>query len=296
MKINDLKLSLNDDTFKALKEDFDSILGRTLGNMEMKGAEEATITMKLGISLERSSIGERPITRPTFKHDISSVMQVKDKKSGSLSGDYELVYDEDAGVWLVRKIDNGQTTLFDDGGQIIDAAYTVVGEDNEQPARPALTGGMKEIPETASEDAVDGEDSEGAEDTPDGEEDAPGDVGEFQEAPEKQYDTETPYGWLHQFIGEKMRITKAMGNYTVRTENNRVVLSSATNPDNVFYCPADVLAAHVGHDVRCFPGTDDEGREFVYVQCWDCKEVLFSMYAPEEDENGGYEYEEPEAE
>ena len=42
MYANDMSLSLKSDTFSALKEDFDSILARTIGNMEMKGAEEAT--------------------------------------------------------------------------------------------------------------------------------------------------------------------------------------------------------------------------------------------------------------
>ena len=46
---NDLALSLKSDTFSALKEDFDSILAKTIGNMEMKGAEDATITLKLGV-------------------------------------------------------------------------------------------------------------------------------------------------------------------------------------------------------------------------------------------------------
>ena len=32
---SDMVLSLNSDTFQALKEDFDSILSRTIGNMEM---------------------------------------------------------------------------------------------------------------------------------------------------------------------------------------------------------------------------------------------------------------------
>ena len=41
MYANDMSLSLKSETFSAMKEDFDSILARTIGNMEMKGAEEA---------------------------------------------------------------------------------------------------------------------------------------------------------------------------------------------------------------------------------------------------------------
>lgn len=36
---NAMELSLKGETFNALKEDFDVVLARTIGNMEMKGAD-----------------------------------------------------------------------------------------------------------------------------------------------------------------------------------------------------------------------------------------------------------------
>ena len=53
---SDMVLSLNSDTFQALKEDFDGILSRTIGNMEMKGDGSATITLKLGIDLVKELV------------------------------------------------------------------------------------------------------------------------------------------------------------------------------------------------------------------------------------------------
>lgn len=121
---NDLVLSLSSDTFQALKEDFDSILSRTIGNMEMRNADSATITLKLGIDLDKETVvsggSSHEVTKPTFKHDISSVMQVKDKKSGALSGDYELVWNPEEGKYIMRRIDNGQTSMYD-GDDPIDA-------------------------------------------------------------------------------------------------------------------------------------------------------------------------------
>ena len=138
MYANDMSLSLKSDTFSALKEDFDSILARTIGNMEMKGAEEATVTLKLGISLEKSSVngpnGLQDITKPSFKHDISSVMQVKDKKSGALTGDYELVWDDGEGKYVMRRIDNGQVSIFD---------APASGELNTPPSRRASAASLK---------------------------------------------------------------------------------------------------------------------------------------------------------
>lgn len=44
---DDKYISLECDTFEALKEDFDKIMNDTLGNMEMKGAEDAVVTIKI---------------------------------------------------------------------------------------------------------------------------------------------------------------------------------------------------------------------------------------------------------
>lgn len=133
---SDMVLSLSSDTFQALKEDFDSILSRTIGNMEMKNAGSATITVKLGIDLEKELVVSggvsHEVTKPTFKHDISSVMQVKDKKSGALSGDYQLVWNSEEGKYIMRRIDDGQTSMFDEG-EPIEPDCVEVREDNLLP-------------------------------------------------------------------------------------------------------------------------------------------------------------------
>lgn len=243
----DMILSLNGDTFQTLKNDFDTILARTIGNMTMKGADEATITLKLSVSLEKSSVGTmsgvQDVTKPSFKHDISSVMQVKDKMTGQFKGEYGMIWDEDEERWVLRKIDNGQMNLFDDEGQVIDADYT------EVPALPEATG----------------------------------DAEETEESGEAENNTDTPFGWLCQFIGEDLHITEAMGNYTVRTDSNKVVLSSATSPDSPFYCSAEKLAPHVGHQVVC-AGYGQDHIVNVSIECEDCSQVLYDLDAPEETE------------
>lgn len=249
----DMILSLNGDTFQTLKDDFDTILARTIGNMTMKGADEATITLKLSVSLEKSSVGTvsgiQDVTKPSFKHDISSVMQVKDKMTGQFKGEYGMIWDEDEECWVLRKIDNGQMNLFDDEGQIIDADYREV---------PGLPEAPKALPESEQDgDAGDGDDSE-----------------------PPQNNADTPFGWLCQFIGEDLHITEAMGNYTVRTDSNKVVLSSATSPDSPFYCSAEKLAPHVGHQVVC-AGYGQDHIVNVSIECEDCSQVLYDLDAPE---------------
>ena len=298
MFANDLSLSLKSETFSALKEDFDSILARTIGNMEMKGAEEATVTLKLGISLEKSSVnspsGLQEITKPSFKHDISSVMQVKDKKSGALTGDYELVWDAAEGKYVMRRIDNGQVSIFDSAqtaGDVIDADYT------------ALPEGQRGLPEASQNDEEAGDTS----DTDEAENTEPDSANESVNTPD---DTSTPFGWLKQFAGMDMRVTEAMGNYTVRTAENKIVLSSATSETSPFYCPAEKLAPHVGHKVSCVGYGDENGAIVnVSVECEDCNEVLFELSAPgvvemtdeeiaasvNEEGPGNYDYETPES-
>lgn len=127
---NAMQISLKGDTFQSLKEDFDIILDRTLGNMHMKGAEDAVISLKLSVSLVKANAMVQgnctSITRPSFKHEISSVMQVKDKKTGALTGDYQLVWDEDEGKFVMKKIEDGQTNIFEEEGNNdgIEAEYS----------------------------------------------------------------------------------------------------------------------------------------------------------------------------
>lgn len=117
------------------------------------------------------------------------------------------------------------------------------------------------------------------------------------------HDPSTPFGWLRQFIGKQMKVMEALGNYTVRTLENKVVLSSAAAPGNPFHCPVENLKGHEGHDIICVGYGKDEIVN-ISIECEDCNEVLFSLDAPgygadgdgAEDETGDYEYDAPEPE
>lgn len=242
---NDLILSLNEDTFSALKKDFDSILNRTIGNMEMKGASDATITLKLTVSLDKRSmtVGDsiQEFNRPTFKHEVNSVMQIKDKATGQLGGEYAMVWDPEEERFVLRQFTGGQASMFDDDYETVEEEW----------------GTFRDMPDDAhSLPAPAAEES-----------------GEDAGAP-------SPFEWLSQFIGETLVVTEAMGNYTVRTEDNRLVLSSATGEENPFWCSADKLAPHVGHQVVCVGYGDDEIVN-VSIECEDCNTVLFYIDAPE---------------
>ena len=282
-QIKEMPLSLKSDTFSALSSDFDGMLRQLLQGMVDTGENSGTINIKVKVSLTEDSApvftvagGQqtRSITKPKFDHEVSAVIQRKDKRTGSLSGDFELVRDGNGG-YVMRHIDDGQYDLFNqEGGEVIEAEYM------------ALPG------------HVEGEEGN---DTQDGGDGAQGAFTRFED---------TPFGWLSQFVDEPLRVTEAMGNFTVRSERNQVILSSAASETDVFYCPAEKLEPHVGHNVKCVSYGGDE-IVTIAIECEDCADVIFEIDRPdldgdaEEGRNGvdgsdddeayadGYEYDPP---
>ncbi len=123
MKIpQELELTLNSSTFAALKADFDQVLKNTLRNMQEKDSEAAEVKVSLKISFvkdEKSYIqiadldDRREIIIPKFDHKVSSVLQIKDEISGTLGGEFALVYDDVREDYVMREIINPQTSLGD---------------------------------------------------------------------------------------------------------------------------------------------------------------------------------------
>lgn len=136
MKNSNYKLNIDGEAFSSMREDFNKILKRTVNNMESKGSNNAEITIKLKIELvpdflpPTSSDDEgRAILKPKFEHKVSSVMNTKFEESGSLKGDYELVWDEDAQDYIARPVGSYQVSIFDCDTES-DDYYEVNAEEN----------------------------------------------------------------------------------------------------------------------------------------------------------------------
>lgn len=255
---NDLPLSLESSTFSALHSDFNQVLRIALQGMDETSQDTAEINVKVKISLTPDSAPDytvpgygqhtRSITRPKFDHTVTAVLTRKEKKTGTLSGNYELVWDRESCMFVMRPVDDGQESLFDgdkansfadshglpapDGGQVVNAEFQVLGEDGP-------------------------------------------------EAPSRE-EAESAYNWLHQFVDTDLRALEAMGNYTVRDKDNRVILTSATGSGSVFYASADILAPHVGHSLIC-----TEGPDTIVIMCEDCDDVIFRLKNPAADDEEG---------
>lgn len=283
-------LSLNGDTFNGFKADFDQMLRQLLTEMEKRESEEATISIKMVVSLAKDQERDfeangydamKDVVKPSFKHEISTVMQVKNKKSGSLGGNMKMVWDRELCQYVMQEIDNGQTTLFDKAEEP---------EPKEEPDNGLPTGDAHALPAgpviEADYEVID--EHEQAE----GQEDAGEEKDRSGGAPAE---SDSPFEYMRQFIGAEMKVTEAMGNYTVRTTDNKVVLSSAFDATDRFYCSAEKLKPHVGHAVICVGYGQDEIVD-ISIECEDCNEVLFDIEATEQnngDAPDDYQYEDP---
>lgn len=288
-------LSLNGDTFNAFKQDFDQMLRNLLAKMEEYESDEATINMKMVVSLAKGQERDfeangydamKDITKPTFKHEISTVMQIKDKKGGSLGGSMKMVWDKELCQYVMQEIDNGQTTLFDDEKEEQEeetAPQPEAAGELPPPAPPQLPPSGKVI-DADFKVVEDGESKEEAE-APEADK-AASDGGDGLE--------DTPFGYLRQFIGKKLRVVETAGNVTVRTvEKNKIILSSAGKAADPFYVSREKLLPHVGHNVVCVGYGKDELVN-ISIECEDCNEVLFDMERPKtSDHPDDYAYENP---
>ena len=164
-------LNFESDTFSDMKRDMNFVLQRLLGNMQEKGATEGSMTLKVDISLTNEYIpnydpeveGEsRKISKPKFKHKVTSAVQTKDEKSGNLDTEMELTFDEESGEYVMQPVANTeQRTIFDK-----DFQDNMNSPEQEEEGKSA---GIPQLPGPEEDNVIDGdykevEDSAGPED------------------------------------------------------------------------------------------------------------------------------------
>ena len=117
------RLDFDSDTFEEMKRDMNFVLQRLIGNMQEKGTNEGSMTLKIDVTMVKEFIpnydpdikGEsREISKPQFKHKVTSAVKINDEKSGSFNNEMELVMDEDTGIFKLVPIANTQQrSIFD---------------------------------------------------------------------------------------------------------------------------------------------------------------------------------------
>ncbi len=165
------RLDFDSDTFEDMKKDMNFVLQRLIGNMQEKGTSEGSMTLKIDVTMVKEYVpnydpdvpGEtREISKPQFKHKVTSAVKINDEKSGNFNNEMELYMDEDTGVYKLRPIANTtQRSIFDSDfmqhderdGEDLTGENIIDGD-----ARPMLPGpsenepsGVPEIPEENGE-------------------------------------------------------------------------------------------------------------------------------------------------
>jgi hypothetical protein len=108
-KENCTEINLSSSVFNEMRDNFDAILKKALGNIVKGKSGQADINLKLTISATGENEGQ---LKPKFKHQVSSVMAIKERESGMVNPNAEMVYDEE-GEYVLRPVKSAQTTLFD---------------------------------------------------------------------------------------------------------------------------------------------------------------------------------------
>lgn len=117
------RLDFDSDTFEEMKRDMNFVLQRLIGNMQEKGTNEGSMSLKIDVTMVKEFIpnydpdikgGTREISKPQFKHKVTSAVKINDEKSGSFNNEMELVMDEDTGIFKLVPIANtSQRSIFD---------------------------------------------------------------------------------------------------------------------------------------------------------------------------------------
>lgn len=124
MEVYERNLHIDDEAFEGMRMDADRVLQKLIKNMVEKGALEGSLTIKVDVLFQQEYIpnydpeieGEsRKVLMPSFSHKVGSVMQIKDEaKGGSKYDGFELIWDDEAGEFVMKPITNtAQRNIFD---------------------------------------------------------------------------------------------------------------------------------------------------------------------------------------
>ena len=117
------RLDFDSNTFEEMKKDMNFVLQRLIGNMQEKGTTEGSMTLKIDVTMVKEFIpnydpdikGESSeVSKPQFKHKVTSAVKINDEKSGFFKNEMEMVMDEETGVFKLVPIANtAQRSIFD---------------------------------------------------------------------------------------------------------------------------------------------------------------------------------------
>lgn len=109
------KIIIESDLFMDLRAAFNRVLDRTLHNMKSKDSDTAEVTIKLNVKFkDEYQDGDESVVTPEFSHKVTSISKFKDEESGRDSGEYAIIFDDETGVPILRRINDNQISIDDE--------------------------------------------------------------------------------------------------------------------------------------------------------------------------------------
>lgn len=122
--MRNISLSISGEAFEEFRRDFDAMFQNIIYAMEQKDSKEAEIAVKFSITTELDAVpdidanypdAKRDVKKPYTSHKITSKLTLKSEKSGTVGDDnMELAYDKRLCQYVLRSLEDGQTSMFDD--------------------------------------------------------------------------------------------------------------------------------------------------------------------------------------
>ena len=258
-------LSLSADTFNAFKLDFDSSLQRLLQKMDKLQSDSASINCKISVALTPASEwnfdaaregNTVQVMKPSFSHEISTEIKVKDKTTGNLSGNRKLVWDEELMEYVMKDIDDGQTSLFDTEQS---SKLTTPPVEQEQPQLPE---GIVDVDYTVISDDK-----------------------EYILRNPSKCGIESLWGILEVLVGERMTVSQSAGHCYAETADGIIALGSAYLAEDPRHVDDSILESHLAEEIACNSfgtvqvGDHTEPKKIV-VECLECGGILLEMENP----------------
>ncbi|MDF2686466.1 MAG: hypothetical protein K0S55_1648 [Clostridia bacterium] len=112
------KLTINSEIFNKAREDFNTILQKTVEKMSLSNNTQADISMTMSIDIYDKYITDDGVLRdayskPIIEHKVSSVIKQKSEKKGLSDGEYILKWDDDSKFYIIKNVEDVQTNLTD---------------------------------------------------------------------------------------------------------------------------------------------------------------------------------------
>ena len=308
-------LTIESDTLNAFKSDFNQMLRKLLSTMEQQEAEEGTLTAKIVVKLMKDQTrdyqtngydGTREITTPTFSHKVGIAMQFKDEKSGTLGGNYEMVWDKELNAYVMVEINNGQTSMFDEEEK--ERVVTAENADEKSESQAGYEAGKAFaqglVDGMAEAKQLDGS-VIGAPALPEAPPEQEGEIieADYTDVSDEPIDEEKAekieeFQHAVKHIGEDLKILGSGGDlYSVRTiKSGSIFLTSAGTVKSSFHIDPKICAKHEGHELVCTADTIEATGEIlrVAVKCIECDETIWALDNPELEPETDYGYDPPE--